>query len=127
MQCPKCKGDFEQVKFNGIEIDRCLNCKGLWFDMMEKEDMLLLNDAESVDVGSRVQGENYNAMRNIECPKCGVHMIPMVDKDQFHIQFESCATCYGTFFDAGEFTDLKDYTVVERFIGMLSTLRRNLD
>jgi Zn-finger nucleic acid-binding protein len=49
-----------------------------------------------------------------------------VDKDQFHIKYESCPTCFGTFFDAGEFSDLKDHTVVERFRQMLATVRTHL-
>ena len=55
-----------------------------------------------------------------------MRMIPMVDKDQFHIKYESCANCYGTFFDAGEYRDLKERTVMERFNQMLRTLRKNL-
>ena len=52
-------------------------------------------------------------------------MLPMIDKDQHHIHYESCPTCYGTFFDAGEFRDLKEFNVVERFIEMVRTLRQN--
>jgi len=46
--------------------------------------------------------------------------------DQFHIKYESCPICYGTFFDAGEFRDLKENSVLERFMHMLQTLRTNL-
>ena len=126
MQCPKCQGEFEQVTFKGIEVDRCKGCKGLWFDMLEKEDLLVVEGAESIDLGADQVSEQYNAMRDIDCPRCQQPMIPMVDKDQFHIKYESCATCYGTFFDAGEFTDLKELTVVDRFVKMLETVRSNL-
>ena len=53
-------------------------------------------------------------------------MLPMVDKDQVHIKYESCPICYGAFFDAGEFCDLKEHRVLERFTEMLGTLRINL-
>ena len=46
--------------------------------------------------------------------------------DQFHIKYESCPSCFGAFFDAGEFRDLKEHTVIERFSQMLRTLRTNL-
>ena len=39
MNCPKCDGEFEKVTFSGIEIERCMSCAGLWFDLMEKEDL----------------------------------------------------------------------------------------
>ena len=46
--------------------------------------------------------------------------------DLDHIKYESCPICYGTFFDAGEFRDLKENSVLERFLQMLQTLRTNL-
>ncbi len=46
-------------------------------------------------------------------------------QDQFHIKFEACPACYGTYFDAGEFRDLKEHTVLERFSQMLHTLSTN--
>ena len=39
MQCPKCAQAMEKVKFQDVEIDRCINCGGMWFDMLELEDL----------------------------------------------------------------------------------------
>jgi hypothetical protein len=50
----------------------------------------------------------------------------MVDKDQFHIKYEACVDCFGTFFTAGEFRDLKERSVLERFAQMLGTLRTHI-
>jgi len=47
-------------------------------------------------------------------------MLTVTDTTQFHIEFESCPSCSGTFYDAGEFKDLSELTVVER-------LRKALD
>ena len=117
---------FEKISFGDVEVDRCLGCKGLWFDMLEKEDLVLIEGSEAIDIGSDQVGEEYSSLREIRCPQCTVKMLPMVDKDQYHIKYESCPICYGTFFDAGEFRDLKEHTVLERFIEMLQTLRTNL-
>jgi Zn-finger nucleic acid-binding protein len=122
MKCPKCQSDFESVVFDGIDVDRCSGCNGLWFDMLEKDDLLKIEGSESIDLGNDQVDPKYNEMRDIECPRCGQTMIPMVDKDQFHIKYESCPACYGTYFDAGEFRDLKDYTVAERFHNMMDAL-----
>jgi len=126
MKCPKCTSAFEKISFSEIEVDRCLGCKGLWFDMLEKEDLVIIEGSEAIDIGSEQVSEEYRNLRDIRCPKCTVKMLPMVDKDQFHIKYESCPICYGTFFDAGEFRDLKEHSVLERFIEMLQTLRTNL-
>ena len=126
MECPKCKSEFEHIKFQEIGIDRCTSCHGLWFDMLEKDDLLKLQGSESIDIGDEQVGQQYREMRDIDCPKCRLRMVPMVDKDQLHIKYEACMECYGTFFDAGEFRDLKERSVLERFSAMLKTLRTNL-
>ena len=98
----------------------------LWFDLLEKEDMLRRPGAEKIDIGDPVEGARLNEMENGRCPRCNDVMIRMVDKDQFHIEFESCPSCHGTFFDAGEFSDLKEETVMERLTHLLQTLKSNL-
>lgn len=32
MHCPKCGCDLKEEKHGNITIDRCTNCKGIWFD-----------------------------------------------------------------------------------------------
>lgn len=126
MNCPKCGTDFATVNFAGIQFERCTGCKGLWFDLLKKEDLQAMLGSESIDIGDARIGAEYNQNRDIDCPKCHVAMSPMIDKDQFHIQYEYCSRCFGTYFDAGEFRDLKEHSVVERFRQMLETLRTNL-
>lgn len=126
MQCPKCQGEFETVTYESIEVDRCTHCKGIWFDFLEQEDLKKIEGSENIDIGDEQTGGKYNQMRKINCPRCDVTMLAMVDKDQFHIKYESCPGCFGTFFDAGEFKDFKERTVVERFRQMVDTLRSNL-
>ena len=126
MKCPKCQSQFNKITFKEIEVDRCLGCQGLWFDMLEKEDLVRIEGSEAIDIGSDQVGEKYRNMQDVKCPHCSVEMLPMVDKDQFHIKYESCPICYGAFFDAGEFRDLKEISVLERFMQMLHTLRTNL-
>lgn len=125
MNCPKCLGKFKTYTFENIKFERCDNCQGLWFDMLEKEDLVQIKGSESIDIGSDQVSLQYRDMRNIDCPVCNQRMVPMIDKDKFHIRYESCVNCYGTFFDAGEFRDLKELTILDRFTKMLKTLRTN--
>lgn len=126
MNCPKCSGDLETVSYKEIEFERCDLCQGLWFDLLEKEDLLKIEGSESIDIGDDQVGKQYQDIRSIDCPKCHQRMVPMIDKDQFHIKYESCQSCYGTFFDAGEFTDLKERTILDSFAKMISALRTHL-
>lgn len=113
MKCPKCQAEMETVIFEQIEVDRCTHCKGIWFDMLEHEELKQLKGSESIDTGDPEMGSEYNKIDKIECPVCKTGMTRMVDNKQPHIWYESCATCYGLFFDAGEFADFKKYTLAD--------------
>ena len=58
MECPKCKSDMEKVKHGGIEVDRCTNCKGIWFDLLEEEDLKKIEGSESIDIGDEQVGKS---------------------------------------------------------------------
>ncbi len=112
MKCPKCHSEMEAVKVKGGEVDRCASCKGLWFDLLEEEKFI--SQAKSIDTGDSTIGEATNTIDRINCPVCkNTPMIRMVDSRQHHIWFESCPSCFGRFYDAGEFRDLSSHTLLD--------------
>lgn len=46
MKCPKCGTDLAVEDHKGLEVDRCHDCKGVWFDAGEAE--MLLKDHNGV-------------------------------------------------------------------------------
>jgi Zn-finger nucleic acid-binding protein len=104
-----------KVIFEGIEVDRCTDCQGLFFDEFEKERLRKLQGADALDTGDAKTGREFNEVDRIRCPRCTSLMIRMVDLEQPHIWFEHCTVCGGSFFDAGEFKDLAHHTVVDFF------------
>ena len=115
MTCPKCQGTMRPVTFAGIEIDRCSSCGGLWFDILEHEDLKKIEGSERIDTAKAPTGLTHDTQKVVHCPRDGAQLIPMVDRTQPHIWFESCPVCYGAYFDAGEFRDLRELTFLERF------------
>lgn len=104
MQCPKCQAKMEKVTTPRGVVDRCTSCRGLWFDAEEHEE--LREFAENIDTGDPEKGAEQDKIDRIACPVCpNSRMIRMVDPGQPHIRFESCPTCYGRYYDAGEFRD----------------------
>jgi len=51
-------------------------------------------------------------------------MIPLEDSAQPHIWFETCESCQGSFFDAGEISDLASHTWLD-YIRDWTTPKRN--
>lgn len=41
MKCPKCGSDMQEEHLEGIEVDRCTVCDGLYFDQGELETLLM--------------------------------------------------------------------------------------
>ncbi|MDH3348066.1 MAG: zf-TFIIB domain-containing protein [Desulfobulbaceae bacterium] len=115
MNCPKCDAVMEAVEYNSVEVDRCTNCQGIWFDMLEAEQLKDIKGAESIDIGDQKVGKEYNKIDKVNCPKCKTLMSKMVDNDQPHIWYEACGVCYGVFFDAGEFRDYKEENIFDFF------------
>ncbi|HEX5757109.1 MAG TPA: zf-TFIIB domain-containing protein [Arenimonas sp.] len=112
MDCPKCHSPCDEVATADGVVDRCTHCQGLWFDNMEHED--IKPHASFVDVGDAAKGAEFNAIDRIDCPRCpNSRLIRMVDPVQPHIWFESCPTCYGRFYDAGEFRDFAELKLSE--------------
>lgn len=115
MKCPKCGDELKVVKYAAIKVDRCVGCNGIWFDMLEHEHLKMIEGSESIDIGDAAVGRKYRDMDRVDCPVCHTRMIPMVDRDQPHIWYEACTVCYGVFFDAGEFSDYKEKSVLDFF------------
>ena len=37
IRCPKCVGALEEITFQGIQVDRCTDCQGVWLNPGELE------------------------------------------------------------------------------------------
>ena len=124
LQCPKCQGSLEAVVYSEVEVDRCTNCKGIWFDLMEAQTLKKIQGSESIDTGDAATGSKFDKIGNINCPKCHTQMTKMVDLKQPHIRYEKCPSCYGIWFDAGEFKDYKEENLSDIFKDIFSGERR---
>ncbi|NOZ51535.1 MAG: zf-TFIIB domain-containing protein [Gammaproteobacteria bacterium] len=124
MECPKCAQFMEKVVFSTIEIDRCIHCGGMWFDMLKHEKLKKIRGSEAIDIGNKALGKQYNEVDRIHCPVCKTPMIRMVDKDQHHLWYEACGTCYGVYFDAGEFKDYKKETLLDAIKDLFTPARQ---
>ena len=63
----------EKVIFQDIEVDRCIACRGLWLDMLEREQLDALSGSESIDIGPP-HNEDRDKVVRINCPVCHTPM-----------------------------------------------------
>lgn len=126
MDCPKCRCVMNKVESSSFSVMKCSGCSGLWFRDGNHELAKEEKGAKKIDCDDTNAQSVYNEVRDINCPECKQRMIKMVDSAQLHIKFEACSPCRGVFFDAGEFKDYTEFTLVERVTQAVSILRSNL-
>ncbi len=116
IDCPKCGAQMKELDAgDGVEVDRCPNCHGVWLDVGEREKLLSGGGGVGqVDVGLASEGARRDDQRTLTCPRDRASMVAMVDAHQRHVRYEQCSTCGGAFFDAGELRDLSEVTLGER-------------
>ena len=120
MKCPKCSGALSRIEAAyGSTVERCDSCQGVFvgvgaLDMLQREWFLWpRSDPSTIDAGDPRIGKRLDTIADIDCPGCGVRMLPISVKDQQHIWLERCPGCGGVFFDAGELTDLRYKTLAD--------------
>ena len=123
MECPKCQANMEEVTYGrNMTVDRCSNCKGIWFDVGEAEVLKGKWMSEFVDSGDPEMGKEFNKIVDVDCPRCGKKMDKIADPKQSHIWYEACPE-HGMYFDAGEFTDYKYETLLDKFRDLITGKR----
>ena len=98
MTCPRCDGTLELETYKGIEVDRCSECKGLWLDYDELDQ---LEDTEMDD--DRLKGTMMYAVRasDISCPRCSGPM-KTFNYRAVNLPLDVCEEQHGFWLDAGE-------------------------
>ena len=115
MDCPKCFRSMELVSFKSIEVERCTGCHGLWFGLLEAERLARVSGSEAIDDGDPHEGARWDGVMRVVCPECETPMVRMADARQHHLWYETCKVCGGMFFDAGEFRDYKERSILDFF------------
>jgi len=122
MKCPKCDGTLEKVtvhvrpeygadilndaeKTDTIELDQCLSCNGIWFDVNELDqylaEKLLILDSPKVD--------NYKELDRKDgiCPKCEMTMQKKPAPQGAGFMMDVCDSCKGVWLDSSELDRLE--------------------
>jgi len=120
MNCPRCLEPMTLLTFREVQVDRCPQCGGLFFDATELHRLLALRGAEFLDAGALTTGHELGEGPAIYCPRCleqdhRTRMVTLADADQPGARYDQCPGCGGSFFEAGRFQALQHHTIAEFF------------
>lgn len=99
MKCPKCNTDLVATKRDGIEMEACPSCKGMW--LTHQELTTLENEAfdlPEADKGSLMLASSDSALK---CPQCAQPMRAF-DYHEYDLELDFCGDGHGFWLEADE-------------------------
>jgi serine/threonine protein kinase len=122
-RCGKCGGDFSALFLDGMIVDRCNACRGVWLDHSEI-DRILGQASESAP--TMLPGQKFSQAPLDElvgsCPTCRVGLVAHSVPGQ-PASLEICPNCFGVWFDHEELRLLSHDDVVTWLRYLLDSLR----
>ncbi|MBM3318135.1 MAG: zf-TFIIB domain-containing protein [Candidatus Eisenbacteria bacterium] len=101
MKCPACREPLVVVEREGIEVDWCAGCGGLWFDAGEIELLAVATGREAGLAFSPPAGSAPEAAQR-RCPRCARRMEERALAQEPPVLLDFCASGHGIWFDRGE-------------------------
>ena len=106
MKCPKCDDqEMSQSTHQGIEVDRCPACQGIWLDRGEVMKILSQQLADQIDHGDAEGIDEEKDAAPATCRSCDQPMAALTG--QSGVRFDYCRKCRTMFLDAGELKALQ--------------------
>src|SRR5208282_4567762 len=99
MKCPNCDTDLVQTKRDGIDVEYCQSCKGMWLSRQELEQL----DDEVFDLGDDKKGSlifSSTATARI-CPQCG-KLMKRFQYRLYDLEMDFCEDGHGYWLDEDE-------------------------
>ena len=106
MDCPVCKNEpMIVLELNEVEIDYCLNCKGIWLDAGELE-LLLGSSTETEEFLNSFNIEDQTKEKKLKCPICNKKMEKTLVIGDKKVRIDKCKANHGIWFESGELEDI---------------------
>lgn len=106
MNCPKCQSaTLAEFKIEGVAVDRCSRCDGIWFDAQELS-QLLAEDAKVVGALRRGSVSDLADAKKGRCPRDSAGLLRIYSAIDRSVVLDACADCHGIWLDGGEFEKL---------------------
>jgi Zn-finger nucleic acid-binding protein len=121
MHCAKCQGQLGTIDVDGVEVDQCARCGGLWFDARELDHVLkhgkgalLAADGTDFTPGADDQAAAI-------CPRC---LSPLDRVDSLAVEdlhYDECSKCRGVWLDRGELAAIHSDNSAAAIVGFFTS------
>ena len=111
MKCPVDGSTLEKISVDSVELEKCPECQGLWF---EKAEIRQAEEAEGVDedwVGFDLWSDHdaFGAEKSSrKCPVCEQNMATIL-YGHSDVKIDYCVDEHGVWLDQGEFESIIDF------------------
>ncbi|NQZ01626.1 MAG: zf-TFIIB domain-containing protein [Bdellovibrionales bacterium] len=115
---------FKEYNHQGVVIDFCHNCKGLWFDKAE----LSLYTSTGEDIPELEKVLSSAKKTEMICPRCPeVHLVEMNYHPDEPLLIDYCQNCHGVFLDKKEIVHLQEIAAKHKLTGIKHVLSKLKD
>jgi Zn-finger nucleic acid-binding protein len=105
LRCPVCTEAMIVLEIEGIEIDHCTSCGGIWLDSGELE--LLLEGASNKDtLMASLTQQTGGREEERRCPICSKKLDKVLYGAEGKVMLDMCPRNDGLWFDGGELHDV---------------------
>lgn len=122
VECLKGCGEMRETVYEGVQIDICPECIGVWLDDSE---LATIVDARErvwppgvVEQVLAVTGSmgipRHEQHRSLDCPKCGERLEPVNYQVNSGVIVNTCRARHGVWLDAGELAKIQIFMENQR-------------
>lgn len=118
--CPKCLSDMTELEHQGVTIDVCPGCRGIWLDPGELAQLRGAAEDLPGEVDSIASGTRYLETSTYICPRCQGGFDTFEYAPGTGLYIDRCKSCKGIYLDAGELKKIHTITGRRRLLGLES-------
>lgn len=107
MDCPRCNLMLRRANYEGVEVDMCDNCWGIWLDsgelkaVVDSRDMNFSDSERAQFLHTRASLSAMGPSDPANCPACGKPMEVLHSDVGLHLVVDRCPD-HGIWLDSGE-------------------------
>jgi len=118
--CPKCLSDMTELEHQGVTIDVCPGCRGIWLDPGELAQLRGASEDLPTAPDNIASGTRYLETSTYICPRCQGGFDTFEYAPGTGLYIDRCKTCQGIYLDAGELKKVHAVTGRRKLLGLES-------